>query len=296
MGLILLSFLCTLLFGFMAILALNYAMFIWEKNRVNDLASKIKPAETDILHKSSVSREFTSFDLRNAGKSSAKTAAAATQNIYEKTLVHLSKQEYPGWLTRFIHEFEQLRKNFFKSVLRLVRYLINLSKPAASEELSSEELIEQQQSKQNEIQETVERVKEVTKQGENYTRALPGNVFKESDSELAIVRSQTQDLTVNKEEETLKAEPKNGFATIGLAASPAVQDEKDMSLFEKVENRILNKLKLSGLNNYDIWLELGELYIKYGEKEKATEVFALVLKHTHDERQKELARNRLIGL
>jgi hypothetical protein len=88
-------------------------------------------------------------------------------------------------------------------------------------------------------------------------------------------------------------------ATIGLSSvskSTESGHNGDRSLFEKVENRILEKLKTSGLNNYDIWLELGELYVKYDEKEKATEVFALVLKHTTDEHQKEQARNFLIGL
>lgn len=84
-------------------------------------------------------------------------------------------------------------------------------------------------------------------------------------------------------------------ATLDLAKGSEKKAEPNMTMFEKMELRILNNLKESGMTNYDIWLELGALYKKFGQNEKAKEVFALVLKHAGDT-NKERARNELIGL
>lgn len=84
-------------------------------------------------------------------------------------------------------------------------------------------------------------------------------------------------------------------ATLDLAKGSEKTPQPSMTMFEKMELRILNSLKESGMTNYDIWLELGTLYKKFGQNEKAKEVFALVLKHAGDV-NKERARNELIGL
>lgn len=69
------------------------------------------------------------------------------------------------------------------------------------------------------------------------------------------------------------------------------------SAFTKLEQRILTQLQDSGMQNYDIWLQLAQLYVKFDEAEKAKEVFALVLKHSPaGSKLKETARNGLIGL
>jgi hypothetical protein len=90
----------------------------------------------------------------------------------------------------------------------------------------------------------------------------------------------------------------NDQATLNLASknsSNKSEDTDELTVFEKLELRILNRLKESGMTNYDIWIELGALYKKFGQTEKAKEVFALVLKHAGDT-NKERARNELIGL
>jgi hypothetical protein len=44
-------------------------------------------------------------------------------------------------------------------------------------------------------------------------------------------------------------------------------------------------------------LELGNLYLKFEENEKAKEIFALVLRHSKEDPEiRETARNNLIGL
>lgn len=84
-------------------------------------------------------------------------------------------------------------------------------------------------------------------------------------------------------------------ATLDMAAEKKNRQEDDMNIFDKLELRILNRLKESDMTNYEIWLELGNLYKKFNQNEKAKEVFALVLKHASDG-NKERARNELIGL
>jgi hypothetical protein len=90
-------------------------------------------------------------------------------------------------------------------------------------------------------------------------------------------------------------EETNNTATLNLAKGSGQVEAEDLTVFEKLELRILNRLKESGMTNYDIWIELGALYKKFGQNEKAKEVFALVLKHAGDT-NKERARNELIGM
>lgn len=83
-------------------------------------------------------------------------------------------------------------------------------------------------------------------------------------------------------------------ATINIVTENTVTAS---SAFTKLEQRILKQLQESGMQNYDVWLQLGQLYVKFDEADKAKEVFALVLKHAPaGSKLKETARNGLIGL
>jgi hypothetical protein len=83
-------------------------------------------------------------------------------------------------------------------------------------------------------------------------------------------------------------------ATLNIVAEKTTSSSP---AFAKLEHRILTQLQESGMQNYDIWLQLGQLYVKFDEAEKAKEVFALVLKHSPaGSKLKETARNGLIGL
>jgi len=99
---------------------------------------------------------------------------------------------------------------------------------------------------------------------------------------------------VQEEPEVATIDYAKGTVRAGQSTQSEGQSD-DTTMFEKLEFRILNRLKESGMENYDIWLELGALYKKFGQNDKAKDVFALVLKHASD-KNKELARNELIGL
>ena len=125
---------------------------------------------------------------------------------------------------------------------------------------------------------------------ETITSDSKDNVFT-----LEEIKQQNYEADVDK---LIKEEPETDTnATLHLASkheSLKTEDTEELTVFEKLELRILNRLKESGMTNYDIWIELGVLYKKFGQTDKAKEVFALVLKHAGDT-NKERARNELIG-
>jgi hypothetical protein len=100
-----------------------------------------------------------------------------------------------------------------------------------------------------------------------------------------------------KSEKTETEKPKNNdnMATIGLANITNTKDEGELTLFEKAEIKLIEKLRDIGLNHWDLWLELGDLYGKYGEKEKQKEIYTLILSKADGE-EKKLATYRLIGM
>ncbi len=277
-----LSLLLAIAFGFLAILTLNYTVYLWENKKVNDLTSKIRPRPDTFSQKSSFSENFSSLDL-GSSLNKNKALQVAT-DIYNRTVVSITKQEYPGWINKIIEEFNLFRKNAFAYIARFFKYLLTLTKPVDETKIEPEVIRSENDTTTNPAK--AEYV--------DPSEALPVSNNKEyysdvPEKEVKDVDYQTPSQSVKKEE---------GFATIGFAASNSTgkkKSDKDMSVFEKLEARILEKLKTSGLNHYDIWLELGSLYEKYDEKEKAVEIYALILKHSEG-REKDIARDKLIGL
>ncbi len=264
------------------VLIINYLIISWESQKVDALASQIKHSsyeENSILYKSDVSREFTSLDLIKVSKAGINKAT----NIYDKTLVKITSQEYPNWINRVVEELTKLRQNFIKTVRGWIKYIVSLSKPAVEETKHDKVNAFREKIKMEEIEDFVDKVVDNNLSQANSLTVLEDQSLSKLDEKMDVADNSTLE---------------NKTATLNLASNPnrAAQAGEGAGIFEKLENRILQKMKDVGLGNYDLWLELGQLYLKYGEKEKAVEVFALVLKHTQDEGQKDLARNQLIGL
>jgi len=281
------SLVSILFFAALGVLALNYAVYQWEENQVNELAKKIKPTDdtNSILFKSTSSREFTTFDLGNVAKSQP---AQAVQNMYDRALISLKERKYPDWVATFFGELNNIRRSFWKTVQRGFRYAVSLTKPATTlreaQQKDKEEMKQAHTShkKLKEVDQTVENVAKLTTAAQSATPLL------ETTPEGAPPTGPAK--------ATQSADSSDGDgATIGITAQADGKSEVDMTLFERLESRILAKLKDRGLGRYAIWLELGDLYLKFDEKEKAREVFALVLKHAEGD-EKEFARDRLIGL
>jgi len=292
------SILSFLFFALFAILALNYGFYEWEEKRVNELAQKIKPQEerNSILFKSSSSREFTSFDLGSVAKSKP---AKVMQNVYDKTLILLQEQKYPDWLTKIAEELNNIRKNFWQTLHRFIKYLISLTKPANTiqEAKENDEKMMKDSSKNEkklrELDQTIEKVAQLAAISDLKIPLLQSSNTNQNTSALPSSNSFSSHALPAKA--TVSVDTDQQVATIGIVPSGDKKSEIDMSLFERLEARILAKLKEKGLGRYSIWLELGDLYLKFGDTEKAREVFALVLKHSEGD-EKEFARNRLIGL
>jgi hypothetical protein len=285
MGLVLISLVFLALGVFVLLSSVNFAWVLWEKERVDNLTKQIKPTEEqDDLFKRKQSREYTqSFDIRSFGKKGVTRAHQA----YEKTMVAISDGKYPGWVGRVIDIFNQTRRDFFASVRSFIKYLLHLAKP---DEYSDPNTILQENLKEKQVDQAIQQIKttqsEISKTAvaevaedkeEKETDEKDDPMFADDSSPIKVTLNET-----------------NPTATIGLTHQKGSSPSN--TAFEKLEARILDKLKQSGLTHYNVWLELGELYLKFDEKEKASEVFALVLKNTKDDKEKEIARNRLIGL
>ena len=106
---------------------------------------------------------------------------------------------------------------------------------------------------------------------------------------------------VEQNEQFEEIEITNQTATIGMVGK-LPQNTEEMTPFEKQENKILTKLQSlqennMGLNHWDLWLDLGDLYGKYAQKDKQKEIYTFILsKADNSDKEKELATFRLIGM
>jgi hypothetical protein len=253
MGIVLISILCLIVFAAGWVVSLSYAIYLWEKNVVTNLAGQIEPITENSIFKPQSKKHFTpevssaAFDKMNKNG-----AVKMVSGAYENTLMKIKENDYQGILKKTWHIISDFFANFSTRMKQLFDYLVTLSKPIATDVTLDDGV----KAKEDEIiDNTIEKV-----------------------------------VAQNEEKETV---PDSDVASV--VTSTKTKKEEDLEMFERLEGRILAKLKESGLNNYDLWLQLGDLYIKYDEQEKAKEIFAMILKSSEGQ-YKELARDRLIGL
>ena len=268
-----LSLFGVVVFGLLIALTINYSVVIWENKRITDLTSKIKPDSefnNSVLDKDPNSHSFTSRDL---GDSVSKTKSIQPANFDARKLVQVSSDDIPKWAKTLWNFLMNLRANFFSQIKRLVVYLFSLVKPPLQDNFA------QQQQEQVEVSVVVEKVKNATD--------------KEADS-LALT---TVDNSVIIDSVSVEVvQDKHEVVPDFLNKKTEKEDQvKDTGLFDKLEDKILEKLKKVGLSNYDIWLDLANLYEDFEQKEKAMEVYTMILKHA-DGKEKDMARDRLISI
>lgn len=114
-----------------------------------------------------------------------------------------------------------------------------------------------------------------------------------------------EDKNIDDEDEDLglvdHSDSQNQTATIGMVGN-STKNREEMTPFEKQEEKIVKKLQTLqennlGLNHWDLWLELGDLYGKYAQKDKQKEVYTFILGNAdNSDKEKELATFRLIGM
>jgi hypothetical protein len=260
---VIVSFLFIIFSGMMVLLVLNYAVYLWENKKISDLSSQRKPDlddPDDVLNKKTGAQGFTSRDM---GGSLGKNSKSGLQQINseQRKVVFVDDGEYPSWILSVRDFLTSMRTNFWVQIKNIWFYLINLTK--SHSESNSNLKNSKKEKEETQIAEVVEKIQD-------------------ADPEI-----QKQD-TAQVVNQVIVINPKK-------PGSQATTLTKDQELFAKIENRLLQKLKDVGMRHYDIWVELGKLYEKYDQKEKAKEVYSFLLKNAQD-KEKEFARNRLIEI
>jgi hypothetical protein len=278
MSLLVISLVCILFFGVSALMVLNYMMYLWQSRQIENLASQVKQQSTDKIFNKNSSYEFTSMDM---------SSSVDTKNL-NKGIVLMKPMDNSFWL-ELQAKISILSKNSFSNFKKFLDYLTTLTTPPKKNQ--TEKSLFNNSSKEN----LINKLKPTTKTKPFVLDDLEEEIDLETDNinenlqtqvadDKKIIENQTNKATINiasdKEEEKQKKE---------------VQDQAQQDLFAKLETKILENLRNSGLGNYSSWLELGALYEKYNKKSEAMEIYALVLKHSEG-KEKDLARDKLIAL
>ena len=309
MELILISLLLIFTFGFVGLITLGYVISLWEKQKL-DIFSKTNKSDSDSsnntnlgkLSKHSFSTVETNFNPKNM-KISPKI-----NEYFERSIVVVKNQDYKGWLDKTTVIIKKVSSNLELHLKFGFNKFINLiTKDKAGSNLSAS-------SNSNDVSKTIDKISKITQQDSNPTQQLnlnnnPDYLSSEPSFSLGN-NSNDKDNFGQSNQPTdnsnyfvnaqgsidVDHKTKSSFATLDLASEEAIKTQKSKDeVYEKIENSILDKLKVAGLSHYDIWLELGKHYEKYNEREKAIEIYSMVMKHSEG-RNKDIARDGLIAL
>ncbi len=284
------SLVLLVLFICLTLFTLSFTIYKWENDKISTLTDKIKPSEKNILNKRLALKSSSPIvDIPKSKKKKAIKAVSKASKVYKNSISSLQKNDYPEWVNSSVGEISKFKNNSWKSTKKLVSHLISLTKPI--EEAKAEE----------EKKTLTEKI--LKKLPGNYTPDIYDDNFDEIKARKEIAKKDVSEVEKEKEEKLEKevikeisTAQKAQQATLGLASKLKTDKDEDLGLFEKLETKLLAKLQDSGMADYDIWLDLGDLYAKYGEDRKAKEIYALVLKHSQEKNLKERATNKLIGL
>lgn len=297
-------------FGFITLITLNYSIYLWENQRIENLASQIKKEKLDetMINNSRKS----SFIRKGAMNSSSKAIEIFNKNDRQLATIEGDQNILSFNWTGFL--------NFFKQAWN---FLLQLASPPKTDVYDPVERAKLQDIEDtlSEMSQEVEDDYQDFSQGETMAEDQASNSFTSQKPQTAKIKktkpfqfaSVKPDPTEetdeyldnniqynNTETEQGEQEVDNGPALNYLAQEDLedednIQQKRKKSLFKKLENKILKKLKEVGLNHYDIWLELARLYEKYGKTQEAVKIYAMILKHAQGD-PKEFARNKLIAL
>jgi hypothetical protein len=264
------SFFTLLTFATIAVLCLHYAFYLYENRKIEDLTRKIQPRNTtDMMQRKYADRSFTSRDM---GENITKTSKAL-QPIQAETrrVMGMMTSNGSSWLQKIQLFLTNLRYQFWPQIQRLWQNSFSLLRPMHHDD-------------QDEV--------------EQATEIIPAGGQKD---DLEMVEQLKQD-QINDLVEKVISQTESEFqgATVHTNAKaatkkPLLEDPEQKALFDKLESKLLNRLKEVGLKHFDIWLQLGQLYEKYEEYGKATEIYNMILKNSEG-REKDFARDRLIAI
>jgi hypothetical protein len=265
MLLIIVSLLFIVLFGFLGALVLSYSIYNWEKTRVEEMTKNFMPQENDTVM---ANRAEYSSSIQSSKKFKKKMKIPKKLgDFYQSSMVVIRDQDYKGWFENFLFTAKKITSNLGMYTKYSFAYVLNLIKKKDDTLETEVEPINH-----DEIHETVEKVKSMSKD----------NIITDTHETIDITND-----TIDPQA------PKN--ATIDLAADIPDKSNKEKGVYEKLEDVILEKLKVAGMDCWPVWMELAAHYEKYKEFDKAVEIFAMVMKNSKGP-EKNIAKDKLIAL
>jgi hypothetical protein len=291
MELILISILLLLVFGFIGLITLGYAITMWEQKKLEDMAKNLHSKKVDFApnhkHKFSTVESNYSHDMKPSQK---------VGHYLERSLVLVKNQDYQGWLNKTTTVVKKVSSNLeLYTKFAWNKFMQLITKDYSKGVNDNNDFGRQEGAKQ--VDQTIDKINLINQKNEENsetatfvnTNTLSGNL----DTDLDFVEHQN---TSNKYQN-------NSSATLDIASDHSKSTQNNSQndkkakdeIYEKIEANILQRLKETGLSHYDIWLELGKHYEKYGENEKAIEIYSMVMKNSQG-REKDIARDGLIAL
>ena len=306
MELILISLLLIFTFGFVGLITLGYIISLWEKQKL-DIFSKSNRSEpnnnSNNVNFGKLSRHsFSTFEV-NSNPKNMKIPPQINE-YFERSIVVVKNQDYKGWLDKTTVIIKKVSSNLelhFRFGLNKLINLITKDKAVVESNTSTD------------VSKTIDKINKISQQDNNSTQqhnlnnnldylspepssSLGNNSNHKDNFGQSDNHNQYNQFTNSQGSIDVVHNPKSSFATLDLASEEAIKTQKSKDeVYEKIENSILDKLKIAGLSHYDIWLELGKHYEKYNEREKAIEIYSMVMKHSEG-RNKDIARDGLIAL
>ena len=305
MELILISIILLFTFAFVGLVSLGYAITIWEQKVLEEKAKNINSKNSGSSQTTAINSSKSETNFSKDMKPTQKVG-----HYLERSLVLVKNQDYQGWMNKTVTVVKKVSSNvelyskfFWSKVVELV----------TKNKVDENPL---KQSDNKDVDTTIDKInkinqKEQSKNTNNDTlNQLNNNTKIAMDNEAESYQNPQNNLHSNYEAQTFsnskteRSNINNSFATLNFASeieNQALPKKIDSGkklkdeVYEKIEANILHRLKETGLSHYDIWLELGKHYEKYGEREKAIEIYSMVMKHSTG-KDKDTARDGLISL
>jgi hypothetical protein len=219
-----------------------------------------------------------------------KTPLKAFNNAYDRTIHAIEDQKFEDWLDAIEKIFKMLRKDFIGTTKKFVKFLLNISKPIEKDDFEVRMARLNAQRQQMEVDKMVTRLQDApTNDVLRIDQPTPATIPSITKIGMSVISSKPKPI-----KSILVLKSINEQNELSLIAQD-VEEEAEVTEFEKVEQRLLLKLKESGVGNYDLWLDLADLYVKNNANQKASEIYSYVAKNAKD-KNKEKAINGIIGL
>ncbi len=276
MELILISVILLLVFGFVSLITVGYAITLWEQKKLEDMSKNLHSKKVDYTthpkHNYSTTENNYSSDMKVSQK---------VNHYIEKSLVLVKNQDYEGWLNKTTTVVKKVSSNLeLYTKFAWSKFMQLITKEKSSNSSLSDQ---NTQSTTKEVDDTIDKINSINQKQDNVLE----------------VESINEPINSTFHSNNSRAKPVKSSATLNIASDSQQEDidakkAKD-EIYEKIESSILQRLKETGLSHYDIWLELGKHYEKYGEHEKAIEIYSMIMKNSQG-RERDMARNGLIAL